>query len=359
MGWGIKKATEFLKYELPDFSSFLPVIATVGLVLIVFEGSLELKLNKSKISLIKKSFLGALLSIVTLSLMLSYAFQYVGGSSFKTNMLNAIPLCIISSAIAIPSIRNLSKSDGEFVIYESSLSDILGVLFFNFIALNQIITLHSFGQFGIQLVIIAFVSLAATIGLSLLLSKIDHHVKFIPIILLIILIYAVANAYHLPALLFILIFGLTIGNIGWFKRFNWFLKLKTDVLQQEINKLKELTIEGAFLIRALFFILFGYLLKTEEIVNRDTILWSLAIVFLVVVLRVLQLKISRLPLKPLLFVAPRGLITILLFISIVPADNIPLVNNSLIIQVIILSTLLMTIGLMVSSKKEKSDSIIE
>ncbi|WP_286756815.1 cation:proton antiporter [Roseivirga sp. UBA838] len=353
MGWVLNKTTSFLEYELPDFSSLLPVIATVGLVLIVLEGSLELQLNSSKIRVIKKSFLGALISIVVLTLILSFTFQYVAGGSLKASILNAIPLCVISSAIAIPSIGSISKLNKEFIIYESSLSDILGVLLFNFIALNEDINIYSFGEFGIQLLIMIIISFAATLGLSWLLRKIDHHVKFIPIILLVVLIYSVAKTYHLPALIYVMIFGLSIGNIGQFKQVKWTQQLDTVALQNEIKKFKELIIEGAFLVRALFFTLFGYLLKTEEILNGETFRWAIGIVLLVFALRAIQLRVSKLPLNPLLFIAPRGLITVLLFISISPVNHISLVNNSLIIQVIILSALVMTFGLMMTGKKDE------
>ncbi|MBP9548545.1 MAG: hypothetical protein KBE86_05270, partial [Chitinophagales bacterium] len=57
-----------------------------------------------------------------------------------------------------------------------------------------------------------------------------------------------------------------------------------------------------------------------------------------------------LPLKPLVFIAPRGLITILLFLTILPEHNIPMVNTSLIIQVIILTALILMVGMMISTK---------
>lgn len=183
LGWSIKQLTLILGFELPGFSNLLPIIATIGLVLIVLEGALELGLKKSKIGLIKKSLFGALFSMIAMSLTLVYIFQYFGNTSFKTSLINAIPFCIISSAIAIPSARNLTIFNREFTTYESSLSDILGVLFFNFIVLNNSIDASSFGFFGLKLVIVIAVSFIATIGL--LLSKIDHHVKFVPIILLI------------------------------------------------------------------------------------------------------------------------------------------------------------------------------
>lgn len=60
-----------------------------------------------------------------------------------------------------------------------------------------------------------------------------------------------------------------------------------------------------------------------------------------------------------MFVAPRGLITILLFLSIEPSQTISLVNKSLIIQVIILSALLMMIGLMVNKPQKIVEILFE
>jgi len=357
LGWAIKQGTVFFEIMIPDLSSILPVLATAGLILIVLEGSLELRLNKSKVPLIKQSFLGALLPMIGLSVVLAYFFSFFGDYSFLQCLTNAIPLCIISSAIAVPSVSNLSAFDREFVIYESSLSDILGVLFFNFVLLYDSIGISSFGHFSIQLVAIVIISFVATIGLSMLISRIDHHIKFIPIILLVILIYTVLKVYHLPALIFILIFGLFIGNVDRLRWFAWMDPKQLKILEDESEKFKDLTIESAFLVRALFFILFGFLLETADILNLQTLAWSIGIVGLFFVGRSLQLKISSLPLKPLLFVAPRGLITILLFLSIEPTQQIPFVNNSLIIQMILITALVMTIGLILTPVVEKIEEI--
>jgi uncharacterized membrane protein YjdF len=86
----------------------------------------------------------------------------------------------------------------------------------------------------------------------LLLNKIDHHIKFVPIILLIILIYEISKIFHLPALIFILVFGLSIGNLDELKGYQW-TKVFLDLLNKEVAKFKELIIEATFLVRALFF----------------------------------------------------------------------------------------------------------
>lgn len=353
LGWVIRQSTTFFGIHVPDLAPLLPVLGTVGLILIVLEGSLELELNKSKLKVISKSFIGSLLPLLAMAFLFAYLFHYFGGYPLKQCLINAIPFCVISSAIAIPSVRNLGSSTKEFVIYESSLSDIIGVLFFNFIALNESFGANSFGEFGLQLIIMIIVSFIATIALSYLLNKIEHHIKFVPIILLVILIYSIAKIYHLPALIFILLFGLFIGNLDELKRFKWIEKFKPDELNVEVQKFKELSTEATFLIRAPFFLLFGFLLETSEILNPATLLWSLSIVFVIFGFRALQLKLSALPMSPLLSIAPRGLITILLFLSVPENERIALVNNSLIIQVIIITAFIMMLGLMVQGKTKE------
>lgn len=353
LGWLAKQLTVTLDIVVPDLTRLLPVFGTIGLILIVLEGSLELELNKSKLPIIRKSFIAALLPMLVLAFALAYTFQYFQPSlSLKDALTNAVPLCVISSSIAIPSAKYLSAANREFITYESSLSDIFGVIFFNFIALNELNQAHTIGESGLQLLIMIGVSFFATIILAFLLSKIDHHIKFVPIVLLVLLIYAIAKLYHLPALIFILIFGLFLGNLDEMKRFKWINKLKPEELNFEVHKFKELIIEGTFLIRTIFFLLFGYLIETTEVVNADTFFWAVGIVAAALLIRYIQFKLSRIPVFPMLFIAPRGLINILLFLSIVPAQTIPIVNKSLILQVILLSALVMMFGLMFN-KQEK------
>lgn len=353
LGWSVRQGTHFFEIELPDLSTVLPVFGTLGLILIVLEGSLELELNRSKVSVIRKSFLGVLLSMLALAFVFAAAFYYFEETSFRNSLINAIPFCVISSAIAIPSVRFLQSQFKEFIIYESSLSDIFSVLIFNFVTINVTFGWYSFGHFGLQLLIMSLVSVVAIIGLSFLLNKINHHIKFIPIILLVVLLYAVMHFYHLPALVFVLLFGLVLSNVDEIQEVKWIKRFRFAELSKEVVRFKELVVEAAFLIRAMFFLLFGYLMETAEILNEDTFVWALGIVAAIFLFRAIQLKLSVLPLNPLLFVAPRGLITILLFLSIAPGERILLVNKSLIIQVIVLSALIMMFGLMIARREKK------
>jgi hypothetical protein len=264
---------------------------------------------------------------------------------------NAIPLAVISSSIAIPSAQNLISKNKEFITYESSMSDIFGVIMFNFITFNDYFTIQSVSIFFGQIVLIIVISFIATLGLAFLLSKIKHSVKFAPIILLVILIYEISKIYNLPALVFILLFGIFLGNLDELKHIKFIQRLRPEILNNEVHKFKDLTAEMAFLIRALFFILFGFLIETSEIINTETIVWALGITAGIFLIRYALLRLFKIAISPLLYIAPRGLITILLFLSIPLKLVSPLVNNSLIIQVIILTALVMMMGLLFNKTK--------
>ena len=353
VGWAVRQAADFFGISIPNLSPILPIIGTVGLILIVFEGALDLELNRSKKKLIISSISMSLIPMLVLSIGIGLAFDAIFGVEFRRGLLNAVPFAVISSAIAISSAKNLLPKDREFVIYESTFSDIFAVVLFNFIIRNEVIDGNSFVVFGWQLILILVITVIATLGLSLLMSKIRHRVKFVPIILLIILIYAIAKEYHLPALIFIFILGLFIGNLDKFKRFRFVDKLQPDIMVKEVVKLNDITTEITFSIRSLFFILFGYLINTHELLNAKTFIIDTGILVGIIVLRIIGLKIARQNLNPLLYVAPRGLITILLFITIPETERIAMVNNSLVIQVIVLTALFMMVGLMISKRQTK------
>lgn len=163
LGFVVRQLTQLFEINIPDLTLLFPIFGTIGLILIVLESSLELEFNKTKAPLIIKSFIASLLPMVALAFLLSFLFQHFGQASLKVSLTNAIPLCIISSAIAIPSVKSLSPFNKEFVIYESSMSEILGILFFNFVALNDIFGFHLFGQFVLQIFIITVFSFLTTI----------------------------------------------------------------------------------------------------------------------------------------------------------------------------------------------------
>jgi NhaP-type Na+/H+ or K+/H+ antiporter len=345
LGFGTKVLSENLDISVPNLQPILPILGTIGLILIVLEGSLELEINKSKLPIILKSSLVALLPLLIISLGLAYYLHFTVNISLKLALASTIPIGIISSAIAIPSAKNLLKNHKEFITYESSLSDIFGVVFFNFITLNDNIGSNTFGEFLLQLIAMLAISFAATLLLAVFLNKIKQHIKFIPIIILVLLIYGISKLFHLPALIFILLFGLFIGNMDELRHYKFIQKFHPVNFSKEVHKLREITTELAFLIRALFFMLFGFLIDIAEVLNTATILFAICITLAIFLVRYIVLTIFKIQSNPLVFIAPRGLITILLFLSIPLSQQIEQIDKSLITQIIILSALIMMVGL--------------
>jgi Kef-type K+ transport system membrane component KefB len=355
LGMLSQKLVDVMHWEKPDFSSVLPELGTMGLILIVLEGTLELKLTKEKLPLLNQTFLLAFLSIITLCISLGAWFA-IQGFALKDSLLNAIPLSIISSAIAIPTAKMLSKKDKEFIIFESSLSDIVGVTLFNFIALNEIInwktSLLFLGEVGISIIF----SLIAALVLTLMISRLKHRVKFMPIIALIVFLYALAKGFHLPALILILVFGLVIANIEKISTIKWFKNFDTSHLTKEIHRFEEITTELTFVVRVSFFLIFGFTIDLNTLLDLDTFILSSLVFGMIVLLRILQLLILKLPIFPLAYVSPRGLITVLLFVSIPAGQTISVVNQTLITQVILMTSAFMMVATIFSKKDKDSNT---
>jgi NhaP-type Na+/H+ or K+/H+ antiporter len=113
-----------------------------------------------------------------------------------------------------------------------------------------------------------------------------------------------------------------------------------------------LTLESAFVIRTFFFVLFGATVVLASLTEYDVIFYGLAISVILYVIRFVFLKIFR-PEDPssLLYIAPRGLITILLFFQI--SSNYPeLIHDSfdggILLVVILVTCIIMTISLIQS-----------
>ena len=170
----------------------------------------------------------------------------------------ATPLSIISSAVAIPSSAGLLEQEKEFVVYESTFSDILGIMVFNY-AIRQFETNQALVS-AESLVALGLVNhwgycrfLLITFCLFYLLQRIEHHVKFFLILALLILVYALGKIFHLPALVTIFIFGLFLSNVN--ALLPQFMKKRLDLEATEkgLHEFHILTAESTFLVKTFSF----------------------------------------------------------------------------------------------------------
>ena len=357
MGWGVRQIVDNVGFEIPELNNILPVLGTVGLILIVLEGSMELEIDKRKIGFIGKSALVALIPILLITFGLGFILILFENISFKNALSNAVPFAIISSAIAIPSAKNLISRQREFITYESSFSDILGVIVFNFLVYNEVIDAAAFGHFFQDISVLILITIFATIGLTLLLSYVEQRVKFIPIIVIVVLLYAVTKLFHIPGLLLIMIFGLFLANLKSLSQLKFAHYFRPESLMKEKHKFEELTNEIAFLVRTMFFLLFGFLIETSKLFDFQSFIWAALIFGLILSTRYIILQLFKEKLDPLWYIAPRGLITILLYLSLPDENKSIFLNNTVVLQVILMGAFFMMFGLMKHKKEETGDSM--
>ncbi len=354
-GLALRSITTYYELKIPDLSILLPIMGTLGLILIVLEGSLDLTINAEKKGLIIKSFSSATLLFLSFVMLFSALLYYQFNFSLRISLLNAIPFAIISSAVAIPSSVHLGDNDREFIVYESSISDIIGILFFDFILFNQLPVSAGIMVFSFEVIATIIFSVFISAGLAYMLHKIAHHVKYVIILTSVILLFVLAKLIHWPSLIVVLIFGLILNNNQFFQ--TKFIKKRIDFHEFNISlkAFKQFTGELTFVVRSFFFLIFGFYTPIADLINLQNLIISTSICLCIFLLRGIFFKIIiHKPLIPLFYFAPRGLITILLFLSIPNDLMLPFVNEGLITQTIFITILVMTFGNMLSKSHKKA-----
>ncbi len=356
LGLGMKYGAEVLGIPVGDnLIPVLEILGIVGLTMIVLEAALDLELTADRWPIIWKSFFVALIALIAAALAGAYIIQYAYGGSFFICLVYAVPLAIISSAIVIPSVGGLKdEHTREFMVYEATFSDILGIMFFYFLLgnVNTESTTAIVWSVVSNIFLTIGLSVVLSYGLVLLFQKLDTHVKLFLLIAVLLLLYSVGKLFHLSSLIIILIFGLVLNN---FKLF-FFGKLKRLVnaraVSSILNNFRLITMESAFVVRTFFFVIFGMTITIATILDAKVAMVSGSLLLLIFGLRFILLKIFiRKDILPQLFIAPRGLITILLFFAIPAEMELEGFNTGVLLFVIILSSIAMTLALVLSGTK--------
>lgn len=351
-GIALSQASAYWEMPIVVPSVVLQLFGIVGLIFIVLEGSLDLRLTPEKFPLIRRSFLAALVIMlvqVGAIAALLHAYLDVG---WQSTIVNAVPLAVVSSAVAIPSVAGLGGEKQEFIVYESTFSNIIGIMLFNFALQDNFAQGLSVVTFGRDVIAVVVVAVLSTALLVFLLGRLRAHVKFFLLFAFLVLIYSLAKKLHLSSLVLVLVFGLVVNNADLLARGarmqRWF---RPEKLAAELQQLKSITAESAFLIRTFFFLLFGFSITLSNLMSWSLLFQGVLIVAVLTFIRFLYLKyVAKTDLIPELFIAPKGLISVLLFYSIPQNMLIGEVSENILFVVILFTGLLMMIGLMLAHR---------
>ncbi len=348
-------AKELLGIEFNEEEWFLPleVLGIVGLIFIVLEAALDLELKRSKIRLITLSTLIAGLSLVFNTFFLAVGIKYfIGNLDMLTSVIYAIPLSITSSAIVIPSVSGLERSKREFLIYESTISDILGIMFFYLLVENldtdgaTMVGLNVISNVGGTLLL----SIALSYAMIIAFQKIKSDIKLFLFIAMLILFYGIGKLFHLSSLLMILVFGLILENRTLF--FSGFMRkyLNDESITKVLLDFKLLTRESAFVVRTFFFFILGMSITLAGVFVPHILLLTAYFIIGMFAFRWLAFKIIfKRDYFPQFLIAPRGLISILLFFAIPKEFRINDFELGILLLSIVVTSLLMAWALVLDS----------
>lgn len=357
-GIGFRALADFNQFEISFSAKLIESLGVVGLIMIVLEAGLDLKLGRDKVKLIRDSFFSALFIFVISTVLLSIILNYWLQEPFNKCIVYAIPLSIMSSSIVIPSIHPLTAQKKEFLVYEASFSDIIGIIVFNYFIAGDVMKWKSIGMFGVNIGLSIVLSLLLSFLLLIILAKTRLNIKFFLIFSLLILIYAGGKIFHLPSLLIILAFGLLINNwekLKWKKLLNYFPHEQVEALR---HLLHSVTAETSFLIRTFFFLLFGFSISLNFLSQSEVVMVGSLIVLALFVIRILYLRFFvKTNLFPESFFIPRGLITIVLFYKIPEHLKLNSFDDGILFYIILTTSIIMTLGMIFY--KKKPDQVVE
>ncbi len=362
LGIALKLGLKALGMGDVDYFPYLEILGIVGLIMIVLEAALELELKREKIWPITKALGIALIGLLVSTWVAAEILrQFYPEMTTKTAWLYATPLSILSSAIIIPSVSGLAEVKKEFHIYESTFSDILGIMLFYFLAGQLDAAEDSTGLLGFSgnVLLTIVLSVVASYVIVFVFQNIKSHVKLFLMIAVLLLLYALGKQMHLSSLIIILVFGLMIANMKLFFRGKLSQWLDFKKVQQIYEGLHVVTVETAFVVRTFFFVIFGLTIIPASLYNGKVVMVSLFLIASIYVIRYVLLRLSiGKDIFPQLYIAPRGLITILLFYAIPVEAKVEGFDTGILLFIIIGTSLIMTFA-MIYDKRRTSKAIRE
>ena len=340
--------------DVPDLSQHLGLLGIIGLMMIVLEGALDIKIHRNKIKTILAAFATSVIILGATNTLIACILSFTLTIQFLDAFFYAIPLSVVSSAIVIPSVHTLIPAKKEFMILEATLSDIFGIMLFELWIIEPYVGQTYAAAISWNILISVGVSVLLSYFLVYVFLKIKTEIKFFLFLAILALLFSVGEYFHYSALIIILVFGLVLNNTHMF--FRGFLKklVNHEKVKDIRHEFVIITIESSFLIRTFFFVVFGLTMNLEGLFDPEAIIIAVLVMVVIFLIRALNLKVFiKSTIFPQMLIAPRGLVTILLFQKIVEHYQIIPFSEAILAWVIIGTNLVMMFGLIASGSTEE------
>ncbi len=341
-------------------SALAPYIGILALIIILFDGGLNLNLFKVLTSLTKAA--GFTVTVFSLTvLFLGFLMHFIFGWTYLEGLLLGAVVGGTSSAIVIPIISKLSMNEDCKVILslESALTDALCVIVA--IALIEIISLgtvnlrniagslaSAFSTAGVIAVVFAIF----WIGIINKLKQVGYSITLAVVFIL----YSIVELVKGNGAIAVLVFALLLSN---FNELAKRLKVKGEFTLD--TTLRAFQVEVSFFVRTFFFIFIGLMFNID--VLNSTVLIMAEIVFVILIIaRILGVKALIMtdkniaPFeKSIISMMPRGLAAAVLALMPLSAGIRVPYFAEIVFSIIILTNLATTFGVfMIERKKHES-----
>ena len=300
------------------FEGLIRILGTLALVLILFEGGLELRLRQAM------RYFPAGLLLVVLSFGLSLALVAVMGRlllhlEWTDCLLLGAALGCTSGTIVIPALQQIRTPDPVKITLtiESSLGEVIAVLL-----VGSLLKTTGEGSLlgGLASDFSRHIAVSLLVGFiigaiwSRLWPKIagapNSNILNLGVVLG---VYSLGDFLHGSGLLTVLIFGVTLANLP-----------RTPHMTRQGARLLAFHAEFSFLVRSFFFVLLGVV---AQFVSRQYIVPIFGILAALVIARYIAMQgsrwvvrdVSRSDTEMLFWMLPRGLVTAVLALAIVEA----------------------------------------
>lgn len=327
-------------------AQIVPYFAAVALIIIMFDGGLNLDLKSIARTAHFSIFLAILGFVVSVAIVAALAYYWAGWWLMDSVLLGTI-VGGSSSVIVFGLVRNVRVSEGarSMMSFESAITDILATII-AFIMFEAILT----GEFSLTV-------LSETIGTAMMVGLVlglgvgipwmyvttkfanAQHSYMLTLGILFVLFF-MANMFGESGALTALVFGLMLGNKDRFSKVFRFRVRRIEASDPTHNQL-------TFLVRSFFFVFVGLLASFGQI---EYILLGVVATILIYVARVgmvravLTKRFSRLDKKVTQVMMPRGLAaavlaTLPLTMGLPNAEAYPQIVFFIILSSVIITTM--------------------
>ncbi len=365
LGIGIVLGPLFGLVDPKGLTHFAEYFGSLALMLILFEGGLDMDINKLIKELGTASLL-VMLAFVLSTLSIAGFLYFIEGWDILRSLLLGTILGCTSAAIVMPVISRMSLKEEIKTILsvESAFSDVFAVIFT--VSLIEFVRLETTGIDAPFRAVASSFSIAIVLGVAagLLWLKIldvfkDRKYSYMTTLAAILIVYALVNFLGGSGPISILIFGVILGNCT---DLAGFLKLKTCSLVDQ--SIKFLHGEVTFFIRTFFFVYMGMMI-TFSVISRDFLTLSISIVLIILLVRYISVFIIALFFQEkkrdrfvMLSMLPRGLASAVLATLPASANIIGSEHfTDYTFAVIVMTNVLMTAGVFFVEKTNGHGSL--